>query len=70
MPAQAPKTSEEGRLLALDNIGLFEPDHFLMTGSFGILTSSNQEGQQFGPNLNAVERPANGWMVMPGQSWL
>ncbi|KAJ5932137.1 hypothetical protein N7516_006626 [Penicillium verrucosum] len=49
----------EGSLLAPDNMGLFEPDHFLMTGSFGMLTSSNQDGQQFGPNLNALERPAD-----------
>ncbi|CAG8898111.1 unnamed protein product [Penicillium egyptiacum] len=61
---------DEGLLLP-DNMGLFEPDHFLTTGSFEMLTSSNQQGQQFGPNFNALESPADGWMVMnmPGQPW-
>ncbi|KAJ5969979.1 hypothetical protein N7501_006227 [Penicillium viridicatum] len=38
-----------------DYMSLFESDHFLATGSFGMLTSSNQQGQQFGPNFNALE---------------
>ncbi|KAJ5413513.1 hypothetical protein N7465_005818 [Penicillium sp. CMV-2018d] len=61
---------DEGILLP-DYMSLFEPDHFLATGSFGMLTSSNQQGQQFGPNFNALERPADDWMVtnMPGQPW-
>ncbi|OQE70210.1 hypothetical protein PENNAL_c0120G02272 [Penicillium nalgiovense] len=52
----APVTGQplEGRLLLPDNIDLFDPDQFLMTGSFEMLTSPNQRGQQFRPNLEHI----------------
>ncbi|CAI7617246.1 unnamed protein product [Penicillium crustosum] len=61
---------DEGLLLP-DYMSLFEPDRFLATGSFGMWTSSNQQGQQFGPNFNALDRPSDGGtaMNMPGQPW-
>ncbi|KAE8389873.1 putative fungal-specific transcription factor [Aspergillus alliaceus] len=64
-------TGLEEELVVPDNMSLFEPDHFVMTGSLGMFTPPDQQGQNFGANYNGMERPPGEWMLMnwPGAEW-